>query len=179
MSLYDEIVVGPEISEEYQSFEEFCSENSGHELAYLDLVTKSPLQMDPVTLAFSMRHLVRLSRDLLDMLLESLKHENTPDISDVLGMKGIQLDKGQAQRLREIVFSYRDAEDEEVRPNFVKALQLMTISRERNKVTLNLGESYLPPDEGWNEDDFGGDDAALETIRSIEDPRWKDAEEHE
>ncbi len=179
MSLYDEIVVGPEISEEYQSFEEFCSENSGHELTYLEVVTKNPLQMDPVTLAFSMRHLVRLSRELLDMLLESLKHETTPDIKDVLETKGIQLDKSQASSLREIVFSFRDAEDEELRPNFVRALQLMTISREKPKVTLNLGESYMPPDEGWNEEDFGGDDAALETIRSIEDPRWKDAEEHE
>jgi hypothetical protein len=179
MSVYDEIVVGPEISEEYQSFEEFCSENSGHELAYLDVVTKNPLQMDPVTLAFSMRHLVKLSRGLLDMLLESLKHEDTPDIKDVLETKGIQLDKGQAQRLREVVFSFRDTEDEEVRPNFVKALQLMTISRERRKVTLNLGERYMAPDEGWNEEDFGGDDAALETIRSIEDPRWNDSEEHE
>ncbi len=61
--------------------------------------------------------------------------------------------------------------------NLVRALQLLTITRERKKVVLNLAESYAPPDEGWLEEDFGGDDAMLETVRAIEDPHWINAEE--
>ena len=34
MPLDDEIQVSPEISEEFASFEEFCSENTGRELQY-------------------------------------------------------------------------------------------------------------------------------------------------
>ena len=38
MPLDDEIPVSPEISEEFTSFEEFCSENTGRELQYLEVV---------------------------------------------------------------------------------------------------------------------------------------------
>jgi len=58
----------------------------------------------------------------------------------------------------------------------VKALQLMTIGRERRRVMLSFGETYAPPNEGWLPEDFGGDDTTYETIRSIEDPRWMESE---
>jgi len=177
MTMDEEIAVSPEVSEEFATFEEFCSENVGHELVYLDVVAGNPLQMDPVTLAFSMRHLMRLSRGLMDLLLESVNGDFMPDLRQVLDSKGIQLDKSQAQRLRAIIFSFRDCPDENSRRNLVKALQLMTISRERRRVVLNLGESYAPPDEGWTSEDFGDDDSMLQTVRAIEDPHWTDTEE--
>ncbi len=178
MSIYEEIVIGPDMSQEFQSFEEFCLENSGHELTYLGVVSANPLEMDPVTLAFSMRHLVRLSRPLLDMLLDSLKNEVTPSTDQVLEAKGIQLDKTQAEKLRHIVFAFRDSDSEETQSNFVKGLQLMAMSRERKKISLNLGESYTPPDESWTEDELS-DDVSYETVRAVENPRWKDTEEYE
>jgi hypothetical protein len=172
-----EILVSPELSEEYQTYEEFCSENTGHELVYLDVVGKNPLEMDAVTLAFSLRHLLRLSRNVMDMLLESLNGDSAPGFKDILDTKGIQLDKTHAARLREVLFAFRDAPDEEAGASMVRALQLMTISRESKKVQLTLGESYAPPDEGWTSEDFGGDDSMLETVKSIEDPRWNETEE--
>jgi len=177
MSADDEIVVSPEISEHYANFEEFCSENAGNELNYLDVVAKNPLQMDPVTLAFCLRHLVRLSRGLMDMLLESLKNDSPPTLLDCLASKGIQLDKSQAGRLRDLIFAFRDNGDEESQNTLVTALQLMTISRERGRIVLNLGESYNPPDEGWTAEDFGDDESMLETVRAIEDPHWTDTGE--
>jgi hypothetical protein len=177
MPLDDEIPVSPEISEEFTSFEEFCSENTGRELQYLEVVGKSPLEMDSVTLAFSMRHLVRLSRGLMDMLLGSLNDDSAPSLEEVLAVKGLQLDKAHASTLREVIFSFRDSPDKEISSSLVRAFQLMTMSRERRRVVLNLGESYAPPDEGWTQEDFGGDDSMLETVRSIEDPRWTTAEE--
>jgi hypothetical protein len=178
MPLDDEIPVSPEISEEFTSFEEFCSENTGRELQYLEVVGKSPLEMDAVTLAFSMRHLVRLSRGLMDMLLGSLNDDSVPLLENILAAKGLQLDKTHAPILRDVIFAFRDSsEKEETSSILVRAFQLMTISRERRRVVLNLGESYAPPDEGWTQEDFGGDDSMLETVRSIEDPRWTTAEE--
>lgn len=177
MSPDQEILVGPEMSEEFKTFEEFCNENAGRELVYLEVVEKSPLDMDAVTLAFSMRHLLRLSRGVMDLLLESLNGETAPTLQEVLASKGVQLDKTHAQRLRDVVFAFRDSPDEESGYTMVKALQLMTMSRERKRVMLNLGESYTPPDEGWTPEDFGGDDSMLQTVRSIEDPRWTDEED--
>lgn len=177
MSPDQEILVGPEMSEEFKTFEEFCSENTGRELVYLEVVEKSPLDMDAVTLAFSMRHLLRLSRGVMDLLLESLNGETEPTLQEVLASKGVQLDKTHAERLRKVVFAFRDAADAETGCTMVKALQLMTMSRERKRVMLNLGESYTPPDEGWSPEDFGGDDSMLQTVRSIEDPRWNDEQE--
>jgi hypothetical protein len=173
-----EILVHPDLSQDYKTFEEFCTENAGQELTYLEVVKQSPLEMDPVTLAFSMRHLVRLSRELLDLMLFSLDGEaNPPELQTILALKGVQLDKTRAASLRDIVLAFRDAEEDEVRMNLVRAFQVLTISRERQRVTLNLGESYTPPDEGWTEEDFGGDDSMLETVRAIEDPRWQETEE--
>jgi hypothetical protein len=173
----EEILVSPDISEQFRTFEEFCSENTGRELAYLDVVARNPLEMDPVTLAFSMRHLMRLSRELMDILLQSLRNESAPSLKVILASKGIQLDKSQAACLRNVIFSYRDSCDEETSTKLVTALQLMTMSRERRKVVLNLGESYAPPDEGWTSEDFGNDDSMLETVRSIEDPHWTKTDE--
>lgn len=173
----EEILVNPEISEQYRSFEEFCSENTGRELAYLDVVASNPLEMDPVTLAFSMRHLMRLSRELMDLLLQSLKNESAPPLQAILASKGIQLDKSRASCLRDVIFSFRDSPDEDSATKLVTALQLMTMSRERGRVVLNLGESYSPPDEGWTAEDFGNDDSMLETVRSIEDPYWTKTDE--
>lgn len=178
MTIEEEIVISPDISQDFQSFEEFCAENSGRELAYLELVAKNPLDMDAVTLAFSMRHLIRLSRDLMDMLLESFKNESSLELTDILAVKGIQLDKIHSARLRDIIFAFRDCQDSEFSASLVRAFQLMTISRERRKVVLNLGESYAPPEEGWIQEDFGGDDSMLETVRAIEDPHWINAEEN-
>jgi len=177
MSLDDEIQVSPELSQEYKSFEEFCCENTGSELAYFDVVAKNPLEMDPVTLAFSMRNLLRLSRQLVDLLLESLNSDSQTTVQDILASQGIQLDKSQAPRLRQIMFAFRDDNDEETTSNLVKAFQLMTIAREFPRVALNLGESYSPPDEGWTPEDFGGDDSMLEAVRSVEDPRWNQEKE--
>jgi len=177
MSSDDEITVSPELSEEFRNFDEFCSENTGRELTYLEVVIKNPLDMDTVTLAFCMRHLVRLSRPLTDFLLGSLDGESAPSLQSILDAKGIQLDKTHAPNLRQVIFAYRDAPEEETTQNLVKALQLITMARERRKVVLNLGESYAPPDEGWTPEDFGGDDSMLETVRQIEDPRWVESQE--
>jgi hypothetical protein len=177
MTIDEEIVISPDISLDFQSFEEFCAENSGRELAYLDLVAKNPLDMDAVTLAFSMRHLVRLSKDLMEKLLDSFKKDSSLELGEILAVKGIQLDKTYSGRLRDIIFAFRDCQDSEFSSSLVRAFQLMTISRERKKVVLNLGESYAPPEEGWTQEDFGGDDSMFETVRAIEDPHWINAEE--
>lgn len=177
MSEDDEIQVNPELSQEFRSFEEFCSENTGSELIYFDVVAKNPLEMDPVTLAFSMRNLIRLSKGLMDRLLDSMRDDSQPTVQEILSSRGIELDKSQASRLREIMFAFRDNSDEMIRENFVKAFQLMTIARQWKRVALNLGESYHPPTEGWTMEDFGDDDSVLETVRSVEDPRWTRAEE--
>ncbi len=177
ISYDDEIEVGSELSEEFQSFEEFCAENSGREQAYLDMVSSNPLEMDAVTLAFSLRHMVRLSRGLMDTLLKSLNSDSSPPLKDLLAVKGIQLDKSRSAELRHIVFAFRDSSDEERSSTLVRALQLMSIGRERKRVKLHLGESYQAPGEGWLAEDFGGDDSLLETVRTIEDPHWKETEE--
>ena len=59
----------------------------------------------------------------------------------------------------------------------VKALQIMTNVRQRRRITLNLGESYRAPDEGWLDEDFGGDEGILETVKAVEDPRWNQQED--
>jgi hypothetical protein len=177
MAADDEIQVNPELSQDFKYFEEFCSENTGQELAYLEMVGANPLEMDPVTLAFSMRHLLRLSSGLMNKMLASLPDDLPPDLDSVLAFKGIDLDKTHATRLREIIFSFRDCPDQETSCKLVRALQLMTIGRMRRKVVLNLGEAYAPPEEGWTLEDFGGDEWMLETVRSVEDPRSKTSEE--
>lgn len=176
MATDDEILVSPEISEQYKSFEEFCSENTGNELTYLDVVERNPLDMDPVTLAFSLRHLMRLSRGLMDQVLESLRNESQPTLTEILEARGIELGKAHANRVRSIIFSFRDSENDDAQRNLVTALQLMTMTRERRRLVLNLGESYTPPDEGWTAEDFGDDDSMLEAVRAIEDPHWTDTE---
>jgi hypothetical protein len=177
MKMDEEIVVGPELSQEFSNFQEFCAENTGQELLYFEVVQRTPLQMDPLTLAFSMRHLVRLSRPLMDLLLQSLDGESEPALAAILATKGIQLDKTHAAALRDIVFSFRDAEEGEPQSSLVKAFQLMTISRNLPTVVLSLDESYQPPEEGWTAEDFGDDDSLYETVRSIEDPYWIKTEE--
>ena len=177
MAFDDQIPVNPEISQEFRSFEEFCSENVGRELTYLNLVEANPLEMDSVTLAFSMRHLLRLSKGLRDLLLKSLNSDPPPEISSILASKGIELDKTQAAALRDIIFSFRDCGDDETSLKFVRALQMMTLARDRPRVALSFGESYSAPDEGWCEDDFGGDQSTLDAVRSIEDPQWIKTEE--
>lgn len=127
MSLDDEIVAGPEVSEEFARFEEFCAENTGREFAYLQMVKSSPLEMDAVTLAFCMRHLVRMSDGLTDMLLSTLDNDPPPELHTVLDAHGIQLDKSQAEDLRRIIFSFRDSPDGECQLPFVRALQLITM----------------------------------------------------
>ncbi len=173
----EEIVANPNISAEYSTFEELVSENTGHELDYLDLVTKDPSSMDAATLAFSMNNLIRLSGSLVEKLLVSLNQDNAPNLKEILETKGIDLDKTQAPKLKNIIFAFRDSKDEETRDVLVKALQIMTITRQRRRVTLNLGESYKAPDEGWLEEDFGGDEGILETIKAVEDPRWNEQED--
>jgi hypothetical protein len=173
----DEIVVCPEISQDFTAFEEFCSENLGRESMYLEVVATNPLKMDPVTLAFSIKRFVRLSDELLDIILLGLDGEKELSLESILDKKGIQLDKSQAGSIRNIIFSFRDCEEEETRSGLVRALQLLTISRERRRVVLTLEESYNPPYEGWTAEDFGGDDLALDQVRSIEDPRWLIGEE--
>jgi hypothetical protein len=177
MAADDEIQANPEVSQDFKYFEEFCSENTGQELAYLEMVGANPLEMDPVTLAFSMRHLLRLSTPLMKILLTSLSDDLPPNLETVLSLKGIDLDKTQASRLRDIIFSFRDCGDQETSCKLVRALQLMTISRMRRKVVLNLGEPYAPPEEGWTLEDFGGDEWMLDTVRSVEDPRSTKSEE--
>ena len=177
MAAEHEIPVSPEISEEFQNFEEFCTENVGHELAYLKLVEQNPLQVDSVTIAFSMRHLIRLSSELREMLLTSMSDESPPSVKTILASKGIQLDKTQATCLRHIIFSFRDCAEDEGTAAFVRALQLMTISRDRGRCGLYLGDSYSPPDEGWTPEDFGGDESMFEAVRSVEDPQWIKTEE--
>ena len=176
MARDDEILVSPEISEQFKSFEEFCSENTGNELVYLDVVERNPLDMDPVTLAFSLRHLLRLSRGLMDQVLDSLRNESQPTLAEILAARGIELGKAHANRVRNIIFSFRDCENDEMKRNLVTALQLMTMTRERRRLVLNLGESYSPPEEGWTSEDFGDDDSMLEAVRAIEDPHWTDTE---
>ncbi len=177
MAVDEQIPVNPEISQEFMSFEEFCSENVGRELTYLKMVEANPLEMDAVTLAFSMRHLIRLSKGLRDLLLKSLNSDPLPEIGSILAAKGIELDKTRAAALRDIIFSFRDCADDETSLNFVRALQMMTIARDRGKIALSYVESYSAPDEGWCEDDFGGDQSTLDTVRSIEDPQWIKTEE--
>lgn len=176
MPIDDEILVNPEISEQFRAFEEFCSENMGNELAYLEVVEKNPLEMDPVTLAFSLRHLMRLSRQLMDLVLESLGNDSELTLEEILASRGIELGKAHAGQVRKIIFAFRDSEDGEAKRSMVTALQLMTISRERRRVVLNLGESYNPPEEGWTAEDFGDDDSMFEAVRAIEDPHWTDIE---
>ncbi len=59
----EEILVNPEISAEFRTFEELVSENTGNELEYLNLVEKDPIAMDSATLAFSLSRFMRLSRN--------------------------------------------------------------------------------------------------------------------
>ena len=173
----EEIVVGPELSHDFQNFEELCAENTGQELTYLQMVSRNPLEIDAVTLAFSLTHFIRLSRDLMDTLLASMSAESEPELKTVLAAHGIQLDKEHVQDLRRVIFAFRDSEEPERAKNLVRALQLMTILRERKRVTLNLEESYAAPDDSWTPEDFGGDDTLLETVRAIEDPYWISTEE--
>ena len=173
----EEIAVGPELSHDFKSFEELCAENGGSELPYLEMTAQKPLEMDPATLAFSMRHVVRLSRELLDLLLASISEDSELGLDAILASKGIQLDKNRATELRQIIFAFRDSTDPELRRNLTKAFQLITMSRERNRITLNLEESYAPAPEGWTEEDFGGDETLLETVRAVEDPHWIRTEE--
>jgi len=172
-----EIAAGQEVSEEYRSYEEFCVENSGRELAYLEMVQQNPLEMDPTTLAFSLRHLLRLSGPMLDLLLDSLPDDVPPDLASILSVKGVGLDKAHAAKLRKIIFAFRDSGDGESASRLVRAFQLMAIGRERRNVVLSLGESYAPPEEGWLPEDFGGDEFAMETVLSVEDPVPVETEE--
>jgi hypothetical protein len=177
MSGNQEIVVGPELSLEFRNFQEFCGDNSGQELLYLEVVRNNPREMDPVTLAFSLRHLLRLSGPLMNVLLESLNADSSPDMKAVLATKGIQLDKARATELRDIVFAFRDEADPERQHSFVRALQLMTMSRNSQNLVLSLEEEYMPPEEGWTSEDFGDDESLFETVRAIEDPYWIKTEE--
>ncbi len=173
----EEISVSPELSQDFKSFEELCAENDGSELPYLQLAAQKPLEMDAATLAFSMRHVVRLSRELLDLLLGSINEDSELELDAIVASKGIQLDKSHATELRQIIFAFRDTEDPELRRNLTKVFQLITMSRERNRIALSLEESYSPTPEGWTEEDFGGDETLLETVRAIEDPHWIRTEE--
>lgn len=171
------ISVDPGLSEEFVSFEEFCVENAGRELSYFEMVTRNPLEMDSVTLAFTMKHMLRFSRDLLDLLLKSLDGGSPPELPVILGIKGIQLDKTHASSLRDVIFAFRACADPDTSCKLVRALQLMTITRERQKVSLNLTESYNPPDEGWTSEDYGDDENVMAAIQSIEDTHWTETEE--
>ncbi|MGC8658747.1 MAG: hypothetical protein ACP5U1_06705 [Desulfomonilaceae bacterium] len=173
----EEILANPIISAEFRTYEELVSDYAGHERDYLNLVTKDPASMDSATLAFSLSGFMRLSSTLMEKLLGTLNDDETPALQDILETKGIDLDKSQAQKLRGIIFAFRDSEDEETRGILVRAFQIMTIARQRRRVTLNLGESYKEPEEGWLEEDFGGDDSLMETVKSIEDPRWSEQED--
>lgn len=177
MSVDDLLPVEPGLSEEFVSFEEFCTENAGRELSYFEMVTRNPLEMDPVTLAFTMKHMLRFSRDLLDMLVKSLDGGSPPDLTSLLETKGIQLDKIHASNLRDVIYAFRGCPDPLTAGKLVRALQLMTITRERHKVSLTLSESYNPPDEGWTAEDYGGDESVIAAVSSIEETRWTETEE--
>lgn len=177
MRAEEEILVSPELSHDFTNFEELCSENGGSELPYLEMSSQNPLEIDPATLAFSMRHVVRMSRELLDLVLGSLNEDSSVNLGAILDSKGIQLDKNHADALRRIIFAFRDSENHEVRETLTRAFQLIAMSRERHRITLNLEESYTPAQEGWTEEDFGGDETLLETVRAIEDPHWIRTEE--
>ncbi len=178
MSIDDQIVINPEMSADYRTFEEFCDENSGSEELYLDLIAKNPTVMDAVTLAFCMRRLVKLSREFMDKVFTSVKDDSIADLKELLGVKGIQLDKNHSGKLREIVFAFRDSEDEQIRTELAKALTLITLTRERKRIILNVGESYRPPSEGWLAEDFDGDETAYEMVRAVENPHWTGEEDH-
>lgn len=177
MSGDDEIVINPELSAEFRSFEEFCEENSGSETLYLDLIIKDPTVMDAVTLAFCMRRLVKLSKEFMDKVFVCAKNDELPELNELLSLKGIQLDKNHSGKLRDIIFAFRDSADEYKRSEMAKALTLVTLTRERKRIVLNLGESYKPPDEGWLAEDFDGDDSAYEMVRAVENPHWTGEEE--
>lgn len=172
----EDIQVTPELSQDFTMLDEFCNENSGQELGYLEVVVKNPLDMDAVTIAFSMRHLVRLSKDLTETLLQSLTDDSVPTLGSILASKGIQLDKTHSDELRGIIFTFRDSADEETSAILVKAFQLIAMIRNKRRLNLNLAESYSPPEDGWTEEDLG-DASALEAVRSIEDPRWINSED--
>ncbi len=171
------ISVDPLLSEEFVSFEEFCTENAGRELSYFEMVIGNPLEMDSMTLAFTMKHMLRFSRELQDLLLKSLDGGSTPDLPAILGIKGIQLDKNYATSVRDVIFAFRECSDPDTSCKLVRALQLMTMTRERQKVKLNLSESYLPPDEGWTSEDYGDDENVMAAVRSVEDTHWTETEE--
>ncbi len=109
----EEILVNPEISIEYTTFEELVAENSGHELDYLELVSRDPLSMDTATLAFSLNRFIRMSGPLMEKLLLTLDEDDPPGLKEIFESKGLELDKNQAQRLRNIIFSFRDSGDGE------------------------------------------------------------------
>ncbi len=177
MSIDDEIVINPELSADFRSFEEFCDENSGSEKMYLELIAKNPTVMDSVTIAFCIRRLVKLSKEFADRVLFSVKEDEIPDLTQLLGTKGIQLDKNHSGKLREIIFAFRDSDDEQIRAELSKAFTLITLAREKKRVVFNVGESYKPPDEGWLAEDFDGDDTAYEMVRAVENPQWSGEEE--
>jgi hypothetical protein len=110
-----------------------------------------------------------MSKEVMEALLKSSADDRPPSLRTLLATKGIQLDKSQASRLRDVIFSFRDSSDEQRSSLIVRAFQLMTMVRQRNRVVLSLGESYTVPDEGeWTAEDFGGDESLLETVRSVE-----------
>lgn len=178
MNNEETIKIPPEVSIEYASFEEFCSENTGRELTYLSLVKENPLEMDTVTIAFSIRHLVRLSKPLRDKLLEAVIQDDYLDMKTVLSIKGVELDKNHAEDVRKIIFAFRDSLEPSIETKLVKALQLLSISRDRDRVILNCPETYRPPDEGWTDEDFDGNEYGLATVRTIEDSGWGRSEEN-
>jgi hypothetical protein len=173
----DKIMANPDISQEFRQFEEFCSENAGNQLIYLELVKSNPLEMDPVTLAFSLRHLLRLSKRAIDLLVDSVAGDSALPLAAILDVKGIDLDKSQAKTLRDIIHAFRDCEDPERQELLVKAFQIMAMSRERKRVRLNLGEKYSHPEDGWTDEDFGGDEYAMHMVRSVEGAPEPDSEE--
>lgn len=177
MSIDDEIVINPELSAEFRSFEEFCDENSGSEKMYLELIANNPTVMDSVTIAFCMRRLLKLSREFMDKVFSAVKDDNLPDLKELLATKGIRLDKNYSEKLRDIVFAFRDSHDEQIRAELAKAFTLITLTREKNRIVFNLGESYRPPEEGWLTEDFDGDETAYEMVRAVENPHWSSEEE--
>ena len=177
MTYEEEIIVRAELSEEFKAFEEFCAENSGREQDYLQLVSTNPLDMDSVTLAFCLRHMLRLAKNLMEIILKSLGEEESLSLTEILETKGIQLDKSRSAELRSIIFAFRDSNDDAHGETLVRAFQLMTIGRERKRIKLITVEAYDRYDEGWMAEDFGGDESLLETVRAIEDPHWSNSEE--
>lgn len=178
MSPDEEFSASPEMSEEFRSFEEFSIENSGREKDYLGLAAANPLKMDSLTLAFSMRHLIRMSGELLESLLVSIAEDRPPELHRILKIKGVELGKVHAEEVRGIIFAFRDAADPEVRDELARAFQLLAIGRAGDRVALRLGESYNPPEEGWLPEDFGGDEFAMETVMSVENPVEMETEEN-